>query len=155
MSVDPPTPDRRRGYRRAFERYPDLEAKVGEFDRWLKAVEEWLVWIEHNIPENAHISRVEALEDFHITTLGLEILERIGVDIYPDGREVRRTEYDLKKLLRAVVALPSVARLTGKRLSRKHEDIHDVFREVVDDTLNGRLPLDEIPLGPGHEEATA
>lgn len=149
MNPSTPSPDTtsKRGYRRAFERHPDLPGKVAEFDRWLKAVEEWLTWIESSIPDNTHISKAEAMDDFHITGQGLEILEKIGVDIYPAGREVQRTEYDVKKLLRAVVALPSIARLKGKRLSRKHDDIHVVFREVIDDTLNGRLPLDEIHKG--------
>lgn len=147
MQAENTEPTSKRGYRRAFERIPDLPGKVAEFDRWLKAVEEWLMWIEENIPDNTYISRREAIEDFHMTSRGLMMLEKLGVDIYPDGRDVRRTEYDVKKLLRAVVAMPTIARVTVKRLSLKSGEISDVFRQVIDDTLNGRLAIDEIHKG--------
>ena len=69
---------------------------------------------------------------------------KLRVDIYPDGRDVSRTEFDLKKILRAVVALPTIARLEGKRLSRKYQNITTVFKEVIDDTLNGRIKMESI-----------
>lgn len=142
--VPPVSVPSRKGYRRAFERIPDLEEKVGEFERWLSAVEDWLHWIEDNIPENVHISRREAIEDIHMTSQGLRILEKFKMDVYPKGRDVTRTEYDLKKLLRAVVALPTIARLKGKRLVRQNHNIVTVFKEVIDDTLNGRIDIDDI-----------
>lgn len=126
------------GYKRAVDRHPDLAAHFAHF-------EQWLTWVENNIPGNIHASRREVLEKFYITPLGLEMLERLNFDIYPEGREhLDRTEYDIKKLLRAVVALPTVVRLTGKKLDRKSQNITTVFKEVIDDTLNGRLDIDAI-----------
>jgi len=137
--------DGKAGYRRALERNPELAERIGDFERWLASVEQWLTWVEKNVPDNVHASRAEVLEDFHFTNQGLEILERLNLDIYPEGREdVSRTEYDVKKLMRAVVALPTIARLKGKRLDRKSQTITTVFKEVVDDTLNGRMDLDSI-----------
>ncbi len=133
------------GYKRALERHPELSACVMDFSRWLEAVEEWLVWVENNIPENVHASRTEVLESLYVTPLGLELLERLKLDIYPEGREdISRVEYDLKKVLRAVVALPTLARLRGKKLDRKSKTINTVFKEIIDDTLNGRSDVDAI-----------
>jgi len=133
------------GYKRALERHPELSASVKDFERWLQAVEQWLVWIEENIPDNIHASRAEALESLSVTPLGMELLERLNLDIYPEGREdVARTEYDVKKLLRAVVALPTIARLRGKKLDRKSQTINTTFKEIIDDTLNGRADIDSI-----------
>jgi hypothetical protein len=133
------------GYKRALERHPELAASVKDFERWLQAVEEWLTWVENNIPDNVHASRSEILESLYVTPLGLELLERLKLDIYPEGREdISRTEYDLKKVLRAVVALPTLARLRGKKLDRKSKNINTVFKEIIDDTLNGRGDIDAI-----------
>ena len=55
-----------------------------------------------------------------------------------------RVEYDVKKLLRAVVALPTIARLRSKKLDRKKQTINTTFKEIVDDTLNGRSDIDAI-----------
>ena len=133
------------GYKRALERHPELANSVKEFSRWLESVEQWLVWIENNIPENVHASRAEVLESLYVTPLGLELLERLKLDIYPEGREdISRVEYDLKKVLRAVVALPTLARLRGKKLDRKSKTINTVFKEIIDDTLNGRSDVDAI-----------
>ena len=52
------------------------------------AVEQWLIWIEDNIPDNIHASKKEALEALYVTPLGLELLERLNLDIYPEGRDV-------------------------------------------------------------------
>jgi hypothetical protein len=118
---------------------------VKDFSRWLEAVEKWLVWIEENIPNNIHASRAEVLESFYISPLGLELLERLKLDIYPEGRDdISRVEYDIKKVLRAVVALPTLARLTSKKLDRKNQTINTVFKEIIDDTLNGRGDIDSI-----------
>ncbi len=104
-----------------------------------------MVWVERNIPENVHASRAEVLESLYVTPLGLELLERLKIDIYPEGREdISRVEYDLKKVLRAVVALPTIARLRGKKLDRKSKTINTVFKEIIDDTLNGRSDIDAI-----------
>jgi len=85
------------------------------------------------------------LESLYISPLGLELLERLNLDIYPEGREdISRTEYDLKKVLRAVVALPTISRLRGKKLDRKSKTINTVFKEIIDDTLNGRGDIDAI-----------
>jgi hypothetical protein len=133
------------GYKRALERHPELAGSVKDFERWLQAVEQWLTWIEDNIPDNVHASRAEALESLSVTPLGLELLERLNLDIYPEGREdVSRTEYDVKKLLRAVVALPTIARLRGKKLDRKSQTINTTFKEIIDDTLNGRADIESI-----------
>ncbi len=133
------------GYKRALERHPELAGSVKDFERWLQAVEEWLTWIEDNIPANVHVSRAEALESLSVTPLGLELLERLNLDIYPEGREdVSRTEYDVKKLLRAIVALPTISRLRGKKLDRKKQTINTTFKEIIDDTLNGRGDIESI-----------
>lgn len=133
------------GYKRAVERHPSLDADLHYFNKWLESVEIWLTWVEEHIPNNVHASRTEVLEEFHFTPQGLEILERLNLDIYPEGRESQeRTEYDVKKLLRAVVALPTVARLSGKRLDRKSQNINTVFKEVIDDTLNGRTNIESL-----------
>ena len=138
-------PSQPAGYKRALERHPELAASVKDFSRWLESVEQWLYWIEDNIPNNVHASRSEVLESLYISPLGLELLERLNLDIYPEGREdISRTEYDLKKVLRAVVALPTIARLKGKKLDRKSHNINTVFKEIVDDTLNGRGDIDAI-----------
>ena len=143
MPDDIPSPPS--GYKRALERHPELAASVKDFSRWLEAVEQWLFWIEGNIPNNVHASRSEVLESLYISPLGLELLERLNLDIYPEGRDnISRTEYDLKKVLRAVVALPTIARLKGKKLDRKGRIITTVFKEIVDDTLNGRGDIDAI-----------
>jgi hypothetical protein len=140
-----PQPQSVVGYKRALERHPELTASVKDFERWLQAVEEWLSWVEDNIPDNVHTSRSEALESFLVTPLGLELLERLNLDIYPDGREdISRTEYDVKKLLRAIVALPTIARLRGRKLDRKKQTINTTFKEIIDDTLNGRSDIDSI-----------
>ena len=133
------------GYKRALERHPELAASVTEFSKWLESVEQWLVWIENNIPENVHASRAEVLESLYVTPLGLELLERLKLDIYPEGREdISRVEYDLKKVLRAVVALPTLARLRSKKLDRKSKNINTVLKEIIDDILNGRSDVDGI-----------
>jgi hypothetical protein len=133
------------GYKRALERHPELADSVKDFERWLQAVEQWLVWIEDNIPDNVYASKAEALEALSVTPLGLELLERLNLDIYPKGREnISRTEYDVKKLLRAVVALPTIARLRGKKLDRKNQTINTTFKEIIDDTLNGRSDIGSI-----------
>jgi len=133
------------GYKRALERHPDLAASVVNFEKWLESVEIWLDWVEKNIPDNIHASKAEVLGNFHLTSQGLDILERLNLDIHPEGRdEIEREEYDVKKLLRAVVALPTIARLSGKRLERKGQNITTIFKEVIDDTLNGRLDIDAI-----------
>ena len=133
------------GYKRALERHPELAGSVKDFERWLQAVEEWLTWVEDNIPDNVHASKSEVLESLYVTPLGLELLERLKLDIYPQGREdISRIEYDLKKVLRAVVALPTLARLRGKKLDRKSQNINTVFKEIVDDMLNGRGDIDAI-----------
>jgi hypothetical protein len=140
-----PTAPPQFGYKRALERHPELAASVKDFERWLQAVEEWLTWLEDNIPDNVHASRSEVLESLYVTPLGLELLERLKLDIYPEGREdISRVEYDLKKVLRAVVAMPTLARLRGKKLDRKSQNINTVFKEIVDDTLNGRSDIDAI-----------
>jgi hypothetical protein len=145
MSSEPtPQPQNPIGYRRALERLPHLVAAVNEFGKWPEAVEQWLVWIEANIPDNTHVSRAEALESLHVTALGLELLERLNLDIYPEGREVSRVEYDMKKLLRAVVALPTIARLKWRKLDRKGQTINTMFKGLIDDVLNGRADLDSI-----------
>ncbi len=90
------------GYKRALERHPELAASVKDFSKWLVAVEQWLVWIEENIPDNVHASRAEVLESLYVSPLGLELLARLVLDIYPEGREeISRTEYDVEKLLKA------------------------------------------------------
>jgi hypothetical protein len=133
------------GYKRALERHPELAGSVKDFERWLQGVEQWLVWIEDNIPANVYASRAEALDALSVTPLGLELLEWLNLDIYPEGREgITRTEYDVKKLLRAVVALPTIARLRGKKLDRKSQTINTTFKEIIDDTLNGRSDIDSI-----------
>ena len=133
------------GYKRALERHPELAGSIKDFERWLQSVEQWLVWIEENIPSNIHVSRAEALQSLSVTPLGLELLERLNLDIYPEGREeISRTEYDVKKLLRAVVALPTIARLRGKKLDRKNQTINTTFKEIIDDILNGRSDIDSI-----------
>jgi hypothetical protein len=140
-----PLPDSTPGYRRLLDRQPELKQSVAEFETWLSSVEIWLNWIEKNIPEGTHATRAEILEDFHFTPLGLELLTRLGVDIYPDeDTESKRTHYDVKKLLRAVVALPTLARLKRKKLVRKGRNITSIFKEVIDDTLNGRINIDDI-----------
>lgn len=142
MSDTPPTSF---GYKRALERHPELAGSIKDFERWLQAVEQWLVWIEDNIPDNVHASKAEAVESLSVTPLGLELLERLNLDIYPEGRDdISRTEYDMKKLLRAVVALPTIARLRGKKLDRKNQTINTTFKEIIDDTLNGRSDIDSI-----------
>jgi hypothetical protein len=138
------TPSQPFGYRRALERHPELAGSVKEFERWIQGVEQWLTWIETNIPDNIHASRAEALEALYVTPLGLELLERLNLDIYPEGRDVSRVEYDVKKLLRAVVALPTIARLRGKKLDRKKQTINTTFKEIIDDTLNGRGDINGI-----------
>jgi hypothetical protein len=139
------TPPPSFGYKRALERHPELAVSVKDFQRWLVAVEQWLVWIEDNIPDDIYASRKEALEALSVTPLGLELLERLNLDIYPEGREdISRTEYDVKKLLRAVVALPTIARLRGRKLDRKSQTINTTFKEIIDDTLNGRSDIDSI-----------
>jgi hypothetical protein len=139
------TPQQSFGYKRALGRHPELAVAVKDFAKWLEAVEQWLVWIEQNIPDNVYASRAEVLESLYLSPLGLELLERLNLDIYPEGREeISRTEYDLKKVLRAVVALPTIARLRGKKLDRKSKTINTVFKEIVDDTLNGRGDIDAI-----------
>ena len=133
------------GYKRALERHPELAGSVKDFERWLQSVEQWLVWIEDNIPDNIHASKAEALDALSVSPLGLELLERLNLDIYPEGREdISRTEYDVKKLLRAVVALPTIARLRGKKLDRQKQKITTTFKEIIDDTLNGRADIDSI-----------
>jgi len=133
------------GYKRALERHPELADSIRDFERWLQAVEEWLTWIEDNIPDNIHASKAEALESLSVTPLGLELLERLNLDIFPEGREgISRTEYDVKKLLRAVVALPTIARLRNRKLDRKNQKITTTFKELIDDTLNGRADIDSI-----------
>lgn len=133
------------GYKRALERHPDLGASVANFEKWLESVEIWLTWVDDHIPDNIHASRTEVLETFHLTPQGLDILDRLNLDVHPEGRdEIEREEYDVKKLLRAVVALPTIARLSGKRLERKGQNITTIFKEVIDDTLNGRLDIDAI-----------
>jgi hypothetical protein len=133
------------GYKRALERHPELAASVKDFERWLESVEQWLTWIEDNIPENIYASRAEALQSLSVTPLGLELMERLNFDIYPEGREnISRTEYDVKKLLRAVVALPTIARLRSRKLDRKNQTINTTFKELIDDVLNGRSDIDSI-----------
>jgi hypothetical protein len=98
------------GYKRALDRHPELAGSVKDFEQWLESVEIWMNWVEKHIPDNIHASRAEILESFHMTPLGLEMLERLNLDIHPEGREDKeRVEYDVKKLLRAVVALPTIA----------------------------------------------
>ena len=88
------TPPSSFGYKRALERHPELAGSVKDFERWLQAVEQWLVWIEDNIPDNVYASKSEALEALSVTPLGLELLERLNLDIYREGREdISRTEY--------------------------------------------------------------
>jgi len=133
------------GYKRALDRHPELAGSVKNFEQWLESVEIWMNWVEKHIPDNIHASKAEVLESFHMTPLGLEMLERLNLDIHPEGREDKeRVEYDVKKLLRAVVALPTIARITGKKLDRKGQNITTIFKEVIDDTLNGRLDIDAI-----------
>lgn len=133
------------GYRRVLDRHPELKDRISEFETWLQSVEIWLDWIEKHIPEGTRASRAEILEDFHFTPLGLDLLTRLGVDIYPDDDEGGiRTVYDVKKLLRAVVALPTLARLKRKKLVREGRNITTVLKEVIDDTLNGRLDIGGI-----------
>jgi hypothetical protein len=144
---DGPTPhlDSSPGYRRLLDRQPELKQNVAEFETWLNSVEIWLDWFEKHIPEGTYATRAEILEDFHFTPLGLDLLTRLGVDIYPDeATQSKRTLYDVKKLLRAVVALPTLARLKRKKLVRKGRNITSIFKEVIDDTLNGRIDIDEI-----------
>ena len=145
MADSIPAPAPSFGYKRALERHPELAGSIKDFERWLQSVEQWLAWIEDNIPENIHASKAEALDALSVTPLGLELLERLNLDVYPEGREeVSRTEYDVKKLLRAVVALPTIARLRGKKLDRKKQTINTTFKEIIDDTLNGRADIDSI-----------
>lgn len=142
--MDTTPEEKKRGYKRALERLPELEAHTKHFEQWLQSVEQWLDWVEKHIPDNVTASRKEVLEDFHFTPLGLDILERLNLDIYSAEKTKNRPEYDVKKLLRAVVALPTVVRLTGKRLERKGQNITSVFKEIIDDTLNGRMDINEI-----------
>jgi len=37
-----------------------------------------------------------------------------------------------------------LARLRGKKLDRKSKTINTVFKEIIDDTLNGRSDIDAI-----------
>lgn len=106
-------------------------------------MEQWLDWLERHVEDGLSITRKEALEDFHFTKQGLELLERLQLDVHAphDGTRVM---YDPKKLLRAVVALPTIARLKGKKLHRQGHNITTIFKEVINDTLAGSINVDSI-----------
>ena len=130
-----------------FQHYNGLEKVIAEFNTWNRNVKQWLEWIETHIPANLAISRREALDYFHVTPLGLKVLERIKVDIYPDGHtrnrnRPARTVYDAKKVLRAVVALPTIARLRGLRTTRRSDNITTVLKEIIDNTINGTAEME-------------
>ena len=149
----PSEPRGRVGYQRILDRHPEMRDNIRKFEEWLQGVEQWLNWIDKNVPGDLRASRREVLEDFHFTSQGLELLERLDLDIYAE-HDGARAMYDVKKLLRAVVALPTIARLKGKKLSRKKRNITTVFKEVIDDTLTGKLDIASISQWPGPEEDT-
>ncbi len=133
------------GKKLTLKSHPELAATIKSFGMWLEAVKKWLTWTELYIPDNLHASRAEVLELLSVTPSGLQLLESLKLDIYPEGRMRKsHTEYDVKKLLRAVVALPTIARQRGAKSNRKKKPINATLKIVIDDILNGRTDLDSI-----------
>ncbi len=132
-----------KGYRRVKERHPEIVQHIDYFSDWLARVTAYLNWIDDTIPDNVYASKRELLDDFFITPQGLELLEKLNLDIHAE-HEGFRTYYDVKKVLRAIVALPTITRLKGKKLVRKGTRITTVLKEILDDTLTGRTDPNSI-----------